>query len=84
MLVPNPVGRHTASQLLNDPCLKQVKLNFRNRSIGSELFLSTDESSNIISQNLAHGAYFIGHIQNNFGNKITGKDIQSISAIRQN
>lgn len=79
MLVPNPIGRHTATQLLNDPVLKQVKLNFRNRSIGSEPFLSTDESSNIIShQNFTAGGYVIGHINNPYGTQMMGKDIQSI------
>ena len=48
MLVLNPSARYTASQLLNDPYLKNVTIR-REGSMGSDLFLSTNESSNIIS-----------------------------------
>lgn len=54
LLVVNPVARFTATQLLNDPYLKSVNIR-KEGSIGSDLFLSTNESSNIISQTLAAG-----------------------------
>jgi len=47
--------------LLNDPYLKGVNIR-KDGSIGSDLFLSTNESSNIISQTLAAGGN-IGVIQ---------------------
>lgn len=61
LLVVNPVARFTATQLLNDPYLKGVNIR-KDGSIGSDLFLSTNESSNIISQTLAAGGN-IGVIQ---------------------
>jgi hypothetical protein len=61
LLVVNPVARFTATQLLNDSYLKNVNVR-RDGSIGSDLFLSTNESSNIISQTLAAGVN-IGVVQ---------------------
>lgn len=63
MLVVNPVARFSASQLLNDPYLKSVNIR-KDGSMGSDHFLSTNESSNIISQTLAAGGN-IGVIQGN-------------------
>lgn len=75
MLVVNPVGRHTATSLLNDPCLKAIRL--RNNSMGSEPFLSTNESSNIIPQNLAAGGLMIGHLNSSTGASL-GNGIKQI------
>ena len=60
MLVVNPTGRFSAAQLLNDPYLKSLNIR-KDGSMGSDLFLSTNESSNVISQGLAYG-YNIGHL----------------------
>lgn len=48
MLVINPADRLTANQLLNESCMKNVGK--ETGSTGSDHFLSTNESSNIISQ----------------------------------
>jgi len=52
MLVVNPVGRFSAKQLLSDPFMRHTTLRAEG-SMQSDLFLSTNESSNIISQTLA-------------------------------
>jgi serine/threonine protein kinase len=62
LLAVNPAGRFKASQLLSDPYMKSVNIR-REGSIGSD-FLSTNESSNIISQTLAAGGN-IGVIKGN-------------------
>mmetsp|Transcript_41777 Transcript_41777/g.63793 ORF Transcript_41777/g.63793 Transcript_41777/m.63793 type:complete len:161 (+) Transcript_41777:3919-4401(+) len=54
MLVVNPAGRFTASQLLNDSFLRGVNTR-KDGSMGSDMFLSTNESSKIISQTLVAG-----------------------------
>lgn len=62
MLVVNPSARYSASKLVNDPYLRGV-FTKKDRSLTSDGFLSTNESSNIISQTLAAGGN-IGHITN--------------------
>lgn len=48
MLVVNPAARYSASKLVNDPYLRGV-FTKKDRSLTSDGFLSTNESSNIIS-----------------------------------
>ena len=61
MLVVNPIARFSAQRLLLDTYLKNVIIK-HDKSICSENgFLSTNESSNIISQTLA-ADFNIGHL----------------------
>ena len=65
MLVVNPVGRFSAKQLLSDPFMRHTTLRAEG-SMQSDLFLSTNESSNVISQTLAAN-------QQNMNNRINSK-----------
>ena len=52
MLVRNPNDRFTVKMLLNDQYLKNVNTNNEQSKVTNELFLSTNESSNVISQSI--------------------------------
>ena len=54
LLSVNPAHRYQASQLLSDAYMKGVNVK-KECSPGSEMFLSTNESSKFISQTLAAG-----------------------------